>query len=81
MRWHEKINRWLATFISELNAALALALITVAGLVGSAIGSAAINNGFLGLIFGIAAGGMVTVQVCGIIAILIDIRNSMAHRD
>ena len=81
MRWHEKINRWLASSVSELNAFLALVIAAAVTLVvGSSVGNA-INNLLLGFIFGIAAGALVAVLVCGSLAILIDIRNSLARRD
>ena len=77
MRWHEKINRWLASSVSELNAFLACMIVVAVTLtVGNAI-----NNSLLGFVFGIVAGAFVAVLVCGILAILIDIRNSLARRD
>ena len=68
MRWHEKINRWLASSVSELNAVLALVIAAAVALVaGTAIGDA-LNNWLLGFVFGIAVGAVAAVLVCGALA-------------
>jgi hypothetical protein len=68
------INAMLASILSAINAVLALGII----LAGARIGSGwADTNGFsqgLGIVGGLAAGLLVAVLVCGLLAVLLDIR-------
>ncbi len=67
------INRFLAKSIGLLNAALAVFLI----LFGTAAGISAF--GPFGILFGPVAGLALAVMVCGLIALLIDIRDLLAE--
>ena len=76
------INSMLASILSTINALLAPAII----LAGAGFGSSyATENGYssgLGIIGGLIVGLLIAVMVCGLLALLIDIRagiKEMAH--
>jgi len=68
------INAMLASILSAINALLALAII-VAGAGFGSVG--AVSNGYsegLGIIVGGLIGLLIAVMVCGLLAVLLDIR-------
>ena len=86
MTFHQRINRFLAEWVSAINALVAVGIPLIAAL---GAGSAAGNAGFggfsvIGFLGGFIAGGLVGVllagSLCGVLAVLIDIRNSLASQ-
>ena len=86
MNFHKAINRMLAAYVSVINAVVAVAIPLVMGLiVGNLLGNAPLSDfsmiGFIGgFIVGALGGVLVAGAVCGVLAVLIDIRNSLADR-
>ena len=76
MQPHEKINRWLASSISKINAVVATTLPPVLGLFGGGL-----TDSPLGLLAGILIGALIVMLVCGSLSLLIDIRNSLVQHD
>ena len=76
-----RINSWLASAIATLNAVLAVSIVLLTAL-GIAITMAAseegaaaqIGLGVLGFILGILLGVILAIAICGVIAVLLDIR-------
>ncbi len=74
------VNRFLARTIAALNAALAVLIVVLAAL-GMGFGLASLEDGaasvglfFLGFIAGIGLGAVLALIVCGLIALMVDIR-------
>lgn len=65
------MNRFLADAIGTINAGVAWALIIIPPIGG------AINLGPEGFFFGLLAGGITALVLCGLLALLIDIRDSL----
>ena len=79
MTYHQKINRWLADSVSAVNAIIAILVVVFFTLAGGRLADNVPGIGFvLGCIFGGAAGAVVAVAVCGVLAVLIDIRSALA---
>lgn len=68
------MNRFLASALSVGNALLAWVIILVSTLVG---GLNEDFGGLVGFLGGLVVGGMLAILVCGALALLIDIRNSL----
>ena len=81
---HRTINRFLAEWVGVINALVAVAIPTVtafiAGLAGLAAGDGFFGFllAFLAFVFGGLLGCLVAGAVCGLLAVLLDIRNSLA---
>ena len=79
MDLHERVNWFLAEWVSAINALVAVGLPLVVGLI---VGS--VFDGLFGFVGGFLAGAVGGVLVvgggCGVLAVLIDIRNSLANR-
>ena len=79
MDLHQRVNRFLAEWVSAINALVAVGLPLVMGLI---VGS--VSDGLFGFVGGFLAGAVGGVLVagvgCGVLAVLIDIRNSLANR-
>ena len=84
MSFHQKINMFLAEWVSAINALVAVGIPALSALgAGSVAGNAGFGGfsiiGFLGgFIAGGLAGILVAGSLCGVLAVLIDIRNSLA---
>lgn len=65
------MNRFLARALSAANALLAWVIILAPALVGGNF------EGSLGFLGGLFLGGLLAILVCGSLALLIDIRNSL----
>ena len=84
MNFHKRINELLASYMSVINALVAIAIPVVMGLTaGSIAGNAPVRDfslmGFVGgFIAGAILGILVAGAVCGVLAVLIDIRNLLA---
>ena len=76
MNMHHRVNRFLAEWVSAINALVAVGLPLVMGLIVANV----IGGGLFGFLGGAAAGVLVAGVVCGVLAVLIDIRNSLANR-
>lgn len=68
------MNRFLAGALGAGNALLAWVIILVPALVGSYHED---FGGIIGFLGGLILGGMLAIVVCGSLALLIDIRNSL----
>ncbi len=68
------MNRFLASALGVGNALLAWVIILAPAFVG---GYHEDFGGFVGFLGGLVLGGMLAVLVCGALALLIDIRNSL----
>jgi hypothetical protein len=68
------INRLLATILSAINALLAIAIILVGGSAGHAYASSMGTSEGVGVAIGLVAGLLGAVMVCGLLAVLLDIR-------
>ena len=83
MSFHKKINRFLAEWVSAINALVAVGVpiataLTAGGLAGNAGFGGFSIMGFLGgFIAGGVAGLLLAGSLCGVLAVLIDIRNSL----
>ena len=83
MSLHKRVNRFLAEWVSAINALVAIRMPVVAALVaGGLAGNSFGRFSFIGFLGGCIAGGVVGVllagSACGVLAVLIDIRNSLA---
>lgn len=83
MNFLHRINSWLATAIATLNAVLALLIVGftalgMAVLLGSvddeASAAVRIVLGLVGFVVGALLGVVIAIAVCGVIAVLLDIR-------
>ena len=68
------INSLLASILSTINALLALAIIVVGVGAGSSYASEQGYSRGLGVLIGLGGGVLIAVMVCGLLAVLIDIR-------
>ena len=76
------INSMLASILSTFNALLALAIVLVGAGFGSSYATEEGYSSGLGILAGLVGGLLVAVMVCGVLALLIDIRagiKEMAH--
>ena len=86
MKFHERVNRFLAEWVSAINALFAFGLPAAIALVVGSVAGNSLFGGFslIGFLGGFVAGGMAGVLVagplCGVLALLIDIRNSLASQ-
>ena len=87
MQFEKKVNRLLAEWVRVINAVAAIAIPSITALVTAGLASSGPLTrdfsflGFLGgLVFGGVAGILFAGAVCGVVATLIDIRNSLARR-
>jgi hypothetical protein len=87
MQFDKKINRLLAEWVSVINALVAVGIPSVTALLTAGFASSGPFTsdfsflGFLGgLVFGGAAGMLMAGALCGVLATLIDIRNSLARK-
>lgn len=87
MQFDKKVNRLLAEWVSVINALVAIGIPSVAALVTAGVASSGPFTrdfsflGFLGgLVFGGVAGILIAGALCGVLATLIDIRNSLAGK-
>ena len=83
MNFHKRVNRFLAEWVSVINALVAVGIPVVGALLMGGLAASAFDDsslaGFLGgAIAGGAGGVLVAGSVCGVLAVLIDIRNSLA---
>ena len=78
MNLHKRVNQFLAESVSAINALMAIGIPVLAALV---VGGLAGRFSFLAFLGGAIAGGVVGIfiagPVCGVLAVLIDIRNSL----
>ena len=87
MSFHKRINRFLAEWVSAINALVAvgipvLAALGAGGLAGNSMFGSFSLIGFLGgFIAGGAVGVLIAGSLCGVLAVLIDIRNSLASQE
>ncbi len=87
MSFHKRINRFLAEWVSAINALVAVGIPVVAALGAGGLASNSVFGGFslIGFLGGFIAGGAVGVLVagslCGVLAVLIDIRHSLASQE
>jgi TRAP-type C4-dicarboxylate transport system permease small subunit len=68
------INSMLASILSTINALLALVIIVVGAGAGSSLATEQGYSSGLGIAFGLVGGLLIAVMVCGVLALLIDIR-------
>ena len=87
MQFDKKINHFLAEWVSVINALVAVGIPSVTALVTAAFAASGPFTrdfsflGFVGgLVFGGAAGMLIAGALCGVLATLIDIRNSLARQ-
>ncbi len=85
MALHQRINRFLADWVSAINALVAVGLPAVVALAVGLGGNSVFGDfSLIGFLGGSIAGGVVGVLVagplCGVLALLIDIRNSLASQ-
>ena len=87
MQFHKKINRFLAEWVSVINALVAVGIPSVTALVTAGLASSGPLTrdfsfvGFLGgLVIGGAVGILIAGALCGVLAVLIDIRNSLVRQ-
>jgi len=87
MQFHKKINRFLAEWVSVINALVAVGIPSVTALVTVGLASSGPLTrdfsfvGFLGgLVIGGAVGILIAGALCGVLAVLIDIRNSLVRQ-
>ena len=85
MNFHKRVNRFLAEWVSAINALVAIGIPVVAalvagGLAGNSFGRFSLMGFLGGSIAGGVAGILLAGSVCGVLAVLIDIRNSLAAR-
>lgn len=85
MSFHKKINKFLAEWVSAINALVAVGIPVLSALAaGSIAGSAGRGFSVLGFLGGFIAGGvggiLIAGSLCGVLAVLIDIRNSLNER-
>ena len=81
MNFLHRINSWLATAIATLNAVLALLIVGFTAL-GMALFLANLDDnaavqivlGLVGFVVGALLGVVIAIAVCGVIAVLLDIR-------
>ena len=87
MSLHQRINRFLADWVSVINALVAVGLPVIIALIVGGFAGNSVFGGFslIGFLGGLIAGGLVGVLVagplCGVLALLIDIRNSLASQE
>ncbi len=74
MEFVTAVNRFVAGAVSTANAVTAVLLPLVFALVGSQAG------GFLGFIGGLVIGVMTAFVLCGLLALVIDIRNGLRDK-
>ncbi len=72
MKFFEAINDFLASSIGALNALLAIALVAIGTFAGM------LAAGVLGLIAGLVIGCALAVVFCGVLAVLVSIRDLLA---
>ena len=77
------VNQFLAELVSAINALVAigipvLAALVAGGLAGSSFGRFSLMGFLGGFIAGGVAGILIAGSVCGVVAVLVDIRNSLA---
>ena len=83
MSFHKKINGFLAEWVSTINALVAVGIPLLVGLTAGGLAGNAGFGGFsiLGFLGGFIAGGvggiLLAGSVCGVLAVLIDIRNAL----
>jgi len=87
MQFHKKINGFLAEWISFINAVMAVTIPCMSALVSASMASSGPFTrefsvlGFLGgLVFGGILGILISAALCGVLAVLIDIRNSLREQ-
>ena len=86
MSFHKRINRFLAEWVSAINALVAVGIPVVTAL-GAVLAGNAMSGGFsfIGFVGGVIVGGAVGIlaagSLCGVLAVLIDIRNSLASEE
>lgn len=83
MNFHKRVNQLLAEWVSAINALVAIGIPVVGGLLMGGLAATAFDgSAFAGFLGGFIAGGvggvLVAGSVCGVLAVLIDIRNSLA---
>ena len=87
MSIHKRINRFLAEWVSAINALVAIGIPVVAALAAGGLASNSVFGGFsfIGFLGGFLIGGAVGIlaagSLCGVLAVLIDIRNSLASQE
>ncbi len=86
MSFHKKINRFLAEWVSAINALVAVGIplvvaLTAGGLASSASGGFSLLGFLGGFIVGGVGGILLAGTLCGVLAVMIDIRNSLASTD
>ena len=87
MTFHKRVNRFLAEWVSLINALVAVGLPSIGAIAaGVMAGSAGFGDfsvlGFLGgFILGAVVGILVVGPLCGMLAVMVDIRNSLASQD
>ena len=76
MQFHKKINRFLAESMSVINAIVAVGIPSLTVLVSvNLLGSLT-----LGVVVGGVAGIVIACAVCGVLAVLLDIRDSLSRQ-
>lgn len=83
MSFHKRVNQFLAEWVSAINALVAIGIPVVAALVaGGLAGNSFGRFSLMGFLGGFLAGGVAGILVagsaCGVLAVLVDIRNSLA---
>lgn len=68
------INRLLASILSAINALLALAIVVAGAGFGSVWADSSGYSEGLGIVAGAVVGLLIAVMVCGLLAVLLDIR-------
>ena len=83
MSFHQRINRFLADWVSVINALVAVGLPVIIALIVGGFAGSSLFGGFslIGFLVGLIAGGLVAGPLCGVLALLIDIRNSLAAQE
>jgi len=71
------MNHFLASMVSGLNAVIAVLIIIVFAGIGAAASDQAQASPLVGLILGGLSGLVVATLVCGLLALMIDIRNTL----
>ena len=83
MSFHKRINRFLAEWVSAINALAAVGIPAGAALLNGAInsGDALGRFSFIAFVGGFLGGGVLGIllagPLCGVLAVLIDIRNAL----
>lgn len=82
MNFHKRVNQLLAEWVSAINALVAIGIPVVGALLMGGLAASAFDSSLAGFLGGFIAGGvggvLVAGSVCGVLAVLIDIRNSLA---